>query len=142
MRRNENVFQSTLFRLGWDGGSWPRGRFGMYLVPWIQPQSSCPGTRTSVRTAKKNHRTCCINSLTQDSRGGGVYVHSTPRKLAQTPCTGTDIGDHMNGNKFYFLCYEKGCPVLNTSMLTVALKVFQIWHLHPAIKLHCTIGYQ
>ena len=128
-------------------GGLGHGDVGMYVVPWIQPQSSCPGTRTSVRTAKKkNPLTCYINSLTQDRRGvlaiGRVYVHSTPRKLAQTPCTGTDIGDHMNGNKFYFLCYEKGCPVLNTSMLTVALKVFQIWHLHPAIKLHCTIGYQ
>jgi len=81
--RNNNLKLAGLYsniislRLGWDGGSWPRGRFGMYLVPWIQPQSSCPGTRTSVRTAKKNHRTCCINSLTQDSRGGGLCTQYT-----------------------------------------------------------------
>ena len=72
---------------------------------------------------------------------GRVDAHSTPRKLAQTPCTGTGIGDHINGDT-YFLCYEKGYPILNTSMLTVALKIFQIWHLHPAIKLLNTIGYQ
>ena len=58
--RNNNLKLAGLYsniislRLGRDGGSWPRGHFGMYVVPWIQPQSSCPGTRTSVRTAKKS----------------------------------------------------------------------------------------
>ena len=84
--RNNNLKLAGLYsnmislRLGRDGGL-GHGEVGMYVVPWIQPQSSCPGTRTIP-------------------------------------------------------------PVLNTSMLTVALKIFQIWHLHPAIKLHCTIGYQ
>ena len=65
-------------RLGRDGGSWPRGRFGMYLVPWIQTSILLPWhENVCTYSRKKNHRTCCINSLTQDSRGGLCTQYTT-----------------------------------------------------------------
>ena len=84
-----------------------------YMLPWIQPQSSYPGTRTCYKSFIEHYRRCYINALPLGEDEGLGYgrvkcTHSTTVDTASIPLRWNE--NVIQPTSTNHPCYGEGKP--------------------------------